>query len=299
MVQLPQWARELRPNATWRGIELLWTVVGATVVASLLALIQYLKSHWDFVALFAVFLASFTALLCGAIRRRNPRVTSINDEPKLQAECRTISPSISHPLSIISARWGIGGDAYKDVTKIVREHAKPDSVNIPVSKGLFGDPYPNTLKRLTVVYSIARAREWEITVEESQTLRLPEKEGEEQSRKELERMQARLHALQGGAEDAILSSGISDAEYNLFMKLKGVFNSLRWCEKVALERICELGTVASRDLQIRLGADGFGDPAKIVGQLIYKGLVDETVAGMLRPKDARWIDALLKDNPVC
>lgn len=200
------------------------------------------------------------------------------------------------PLIIARARWGIGGDAYKDVTDIVRNHAQPDSLHIPASVGLFGDPYPGAAKELRVTYLIAR--QWEVLVPDGKTLILPEKEGEEQSRKEMQVMRAKLDALRGGAMDALLASGISDAEYASFMRIKQRFLSLRLCDKVALKRLCDAGEMSSRDLQISLSSAGFADPAKSVGQLIYDGLVEEIVGGRLRPKEARCIDALLKDNPI-
>src|ERR1017187_6720409 len=129
-------------------------------------------------------------------------------------------------LSIISARWGIGGNAYKDVTEIVRSHTKPDSINIPASAGLFGDPYPNTPKQLRVVYVIAR--QWEVSIKESENLALPEKRGEEQGNPS--RYEEGFNAKLAKREevDRILDRGISDTEYNLLIKLKAAFLSLRW-----------------------------------------------------------------------
>jgi hypothetical protein len=48
---------------------------------------------------------------------------------KNRAQTASVKPtSAEQPLAIIFAHWGIGGDAYKDVTNVVRDHAKPDSI---------------------------------------------------------------------------------------------------------------------------------------------------------------------------
>ena len=206
------------------------------------------------------------------------------------------------PLHIVSARWGIGGDAYKDVTEIVRSHAKPDSVSVPASAGLFGDPYPNTPKQLRVVYSFAR--QWEVSIKESETLTLPEKLGEEEGNPAQYR--ERLDALlaKEGEVDRILGSGISDTEYSLFVKVKAAFLALRLCDKVALCRICKAGTISSIELKISLTADGFERPEKSIEILLSKDLVEVPGAGtgigsgMIRARDPKWVDALLSDNPI-
>jgi diadenosine tetraphosphate (Ap4A) HIT family hydrolase len=74
-------------------------------------------------------------------------------------------------LQILSAKWGIGGDAYKDVTDIVRKHAKADSIEIPAQIGLLQDPYPGSGKQLKVLYSFAEKHE--AIVQEGHNLVLP------------------------------------------------------------------------------------------------------------------------------
>jgi hypothetical protein len=195
------------------------------------------------------------------------------------------------PLTIISARWGIGGSAYTDVTDIVRAHAGPDSIDIPASIGLLGDPYQGTPKRLVVAYSFARR--WEVTINESENLVLPEPRGKEQGNPDLRR--AKLDTAMNAVDKVLL--GVSQTEYNLFMQFKRDFLALRWCNRVALKRICD-GTTSSLALGLGLVADGVADPDKIVGQLIGAGFVENNL-GALRPKEPRWLDALLHDNPPC
>ena len=198
-------------------------------------------------------------------------------------------------LRIVSAYWGIGGDARVDVTNKIQAHAQPDSINVPASIGILGDPYPGAVKSLTVTYSIDR--QWEITVPENGYLLLPEKEGEEQSRKSAERMRAQLDKALSAVDIAL--DGASQLEYNLFIGAKGRFLSLRWCERLALKRLCDAGSMARVDLEHGLGSDCFESPDRIVAQLIRSDLVEETAGGRLRPKDVKWTDALLKDNPIC
>ncbi len=62
-------------------------------------------------------------------------------------------------VTIHSARYGIGGDAYKDVTDTVRKQVKAGVLNIPASNGLFGDPFPGAVKHLRVVFSTPTMRE--------------------------------------------------------------------------------------------------------------------------------------------
>jgi hypothetical protein len=68
---------------------------------------------------------------------------------KNRAQTASVKPtSAEQPLAIIFAHWGIGGDAYKDVTNVVRDHAKPDSIP-PRFNWLFGDPYKGIFSRWT------------------------------------------------------------------------------------------------------------------------------------------------------
>lgn len=200
----------------------------------------------------------------------------------------------SGPLHILSAHWGIGGDASKDVTEIVRRHAKPDSINIPASVGLFGDPYSGSGKYLNVVYSFARRRE--ITVPELVHLVLPEKEGEEQSKKALEARHAQLDALR--RPDDCLVAKISQTEWNLYTAMEKDFVALPWCQKLALRRIHILVNDSIEQFKIALTNDGFVDSAQIVDQLMCKGFLEQR-NGILRiaASTAKFIDVILEKHP--
>ena len=65
----PEPIRELRPHATWRGVELIWALVEGTVVAALLAVWQYFKSHLDLLSILLIFVGSVLVLLVGSFRR--------------------------------------------------------------------------------------------------------------------------------------------------------------------------------------------------------------------------------------
>lgn len=182
-------------------------------------------------------------------------------------------------MFIISARWGIGGDANKDVTEIVRAYAVSGSVKIPASIGIFRDPYPQVTKKLTVVYSVAR--QWEVSVKESDNLVLPEPHGQEQ----------------GNLVGALFVGGLTDAESKSLGIYKSKFDSLPWPAKIALGKICKFGISSSTALQIELGPDGFGfaDPKKTVSRLQGDGFVEDDVAGNLTPKNPKLIGAIVSD----
>ncbi|MGB9458271.1 MAG: hypothetical protein WCB12_19645 [Bryobacteraceae bacterium] len=281
----PEPIRELRPHFNFWLLE---KVLGGAVTATALVAVEYVRGHIDFVAILAVLAASIVGLIW-IDRKNRPRIDSGASGQHAHGE---------HPLSIISARWGIGGDAYRDVTDVVRQHAKPDSIRLPASRDLFGNPYPKADKHvLQVAYSLTVIERWEVNVKEGDVLTLPEKRGEEQGTKGAERRKAHLDSLQD-AKDKILDSGISEAEYNLYIKLGDDFKKLRLCDKLALKRICDAGITTSLALRLGLSADGFADPDKIVGQLIGAGFIEDNM-GALRPKEPRWLGALLQDNPPC
>jgi hypothetical protein len=66
MYKTPEAVRELRPHALWTGAEWAWRLVEATVIASLLAFIQFLRSHLDLVSIGAIFVGSLVVLVLGA-----------------------------------------------------------------------------------------------------------------------------------------------------------------------------------------------------------------------------------------
>jgi hypothetical protein len=201
------------------------------------------------------------------------------------------------PLTIISAHWGIGGNAYKDVTDIVRDHAKPDSVNLPASIGLFGDPYPNATKHLHVAYSVARR--WEVTVKEGEHLRLPEKEGEEQTRKDREARVAKAATLLT-PNDRLIAS-LTEIEFNLYKSARSEFQLLPWSQKVALKRICDVGSIGVQELKVNLSRDGFSNPTLIIDDLVFKGFLERTHGGLLKPQatQAKWLEVLFGEIQLC
>jgi hypothetical protein len=60
------------------------------------------------------------------------------------------------PLKILSAHWGPTEHECKDITQTIRQLCKSDSIDIPVSIDVLGDPYPNRGKYLWVVYSTTK-----------------------------------------------------------------------------------------------------------------------------------------------
>src|ERR1035438_2858250 len=62
--------KELRPHALWSGIEWMWRLMEAMVMAALVAFWQYAHSHIDGVLIGIVFLGSVGVLVLGAMRKR-------------------------------------------------------------------------------------------------------------------------------------------------------------------------------------------------------------------------------------
>jgi hypothetical protein len=193
------------------------------------------------------------------------------------------------PLRIVSAKWGIDGDAYKDVTDIVRGHCKPGSVNIPASVGLLGNPYPGAVKRLVVTYSFARER-W-VEVQENKLLSLPETEGQEYSRLETEKARARLAAMTHGASDP----NRSYLEAKAYTELSDEFLRLSWAMKVALKILIYHGIIDEGSLKRVMKGLGFG-PEDWISIEIIRGLRNCNLleyrpeSGTLRPNPARLRD---------
>lgn len=285
-MRLPESLRELRPHLTFWILE---KIAGGAVITAGAALFEYFRSHLGIGAIVGLFVLSVTVL--GWFDRA--RSAGIAQAVSLK-QITELRPG-QHSIAVISARWGIGGDAYHDVTSLVRQNVKDESVNLPASIGLFGDPYPKARKRLLVRYLVTRTKEWEVTVEEGETVKLPEKEGEEQSTKFLEHAKMRLKALQS-PKDKLLAD-ISEAEYKVFLNFEGNFNSLRWCEKIALKKLCEAGSLTMENFEAMLDSQGFADPRKIVGNLAVKSLVDG--GGTLWPKEPKWLDILFKGTQLC
>ncbi|MGD1098138.1 MAG: hypothetical protein ABSB35_39890 [Bryobacteraceae bacterium] len=193
------------------------------------------------------------------------------------------------PLTILSARWGIGGDAYKDVTGIIRSHAKPGSVNLPASIGLLGDPYPHTVKRLIVEYSFAR--NWSVDIKENEALSLPEKDGQEQARVEMDKLKARLASITRGAGNP----NRSYLEAQAFTQLSEEFAALSWVKKVAIKLLVFHGIADEITLRHVLSNLGLGPEAYILTNLISDlrtcNLLEyKTDNGALKPNPARLKD---------
>lgn len=199
-------------------------------------------------------------------------------------------------IYITSATWGIGGTACKDVTDVLRQNIVNGKIDVPVSKSLLGDPFQNEAKKLLVMYSVSRSRNFWIQLDEGKILQLPEKEGEEYSVKLGRDARQRLDTLLT-AKDKVLD-GVSDIEYKVFLSLERSFKNLPLSEKIALQRICEYGTLSSKALQSGMYSDGFSDPSLVIEQLLQKGFIEDNF-GTLRAKDPKWIEVLQKENPIC
>jgi hypothetical protein len=88
--------RELRPHATWRGIELLWDLVRAALMAALIALWQWFVNHWDVVTIALVFIACLGLLIWRDIS--NAKSTSEGARPP-----DDLARSLSDPLPSTTA----------------------------------------------------------------------------------------------------------------------------------------------------------------------------------------------------
>jgi hypothetical protein len=196
---------------------------------------------------------------------------------------------MSGPLVIRSAKWGIGGDAFKDVTDIVRAHAKPDSINLPASIGVFGDPYEGNPKRLRVRYSFARIHEIEVWEGKGNSLVLPEQEGQEQDRVETEKAKARLAAITRGADDPRRTP----LEARAYRELDNQFKNMNWAQKVAMMLLCD-GIAHEQTLAEQMRLMGMGPKdfimIEVVRGLRASGLVESSANGTLRLNQARLKD---------
>jgi len=264
----------VKPPSPWLAVSISATALVAFVVWAYIQMRHWSEPGADYVSmagniaftllLWAIFIWAALRNFKDARRAKVLRtsIVTLNDEIKtLRASIantaskptqeRDVPTALSseQPLIILSARWGIGGDAYKDVTDIVRNNAKLDSVNLPASIGLFGDPYPNVPKHLNVAYLIGRR--WDVSVPEEGHLILPEKEGEEQARKEQEQRRARLAALRREVS-------LSQAETRTYNALKTDFDAMPWAEKWALRLIYQKPLIHFNYLEVEMRNYGFG-----------------------------------------
>jgi hypothetical protein len=244
--------------------------------------------NWWMVGVVALAVVSAGVLNVIAARSRNG-----SRLPKTPAEARGVAS-----FAIVSAKWGIGGNAHKDVTDIVRSYVKADSVSLPVSKSIFGDPYPGEEKVLTVVYSVAR--QWEVRHKESDNLVLPEKDGEEQSRKEMEARHTQLAKIQASIQspgEALLAT-LTETEYRLFLSTEYQFKTLNYRSQLAARRIHQKASVPVSEFRERWETDGFGDCADVIAELIKKSFIEQRqFAYHISPQMARFIDAIIDRNP--
>lgn len=180
-----------------------------------------------------------------------------NKKPLLD-EANTLSED--RTLVIVSARWGIGGDAYQDVTNVVRRNAKLDSLNMPASIGLLGDPYERAPKHLRIVYLVGRR--WEISVPEWQTAVLPEKDGEEQQRKEEELLHKDLDSKRAYVKKLQQETQLSAADTRTHNALKSEFDAMPWAQKLTLHAIYRSPGMDLGSLVRNIEGYGFGQDAQ-------------------------------------
>jgi len=210
---------------------------------------------------------------------------------------RVAETSETRPLKIISAKWGIGGDAYEDVTEIICKRAKPDAVNLPVEKGLLGDPFPNAVKHLIVKYSYAR--EWSVTINESERLVLPEKPGEEQATVFMRDAKEKLAKLRESTKENDLILTMTDTEYRQYIQTDQQFSGLPWSHRITIRQIHKVGQYAAGHFRSILSRNGFSDPSRMVEDLKSYGFIEER-QGFVRisPTIAKFIDAILDKHPI-
>jgi hypothetical protein len=55
MAGLKKFSRELAPHAAWRGIELVWELMRAAIIAAVIAGWQWFTHHWDISTIVLVF----------------------------------------------------------------------------------------------------------------------------------------------------------------------------------------------------------------------------------------------------
>jgi len=59
---------------------------------------------------------------------------------------------------IISAKWGVGGNEYRDVTDLLRGYLSAGVRDLRAANEFFVDHYPNRFKHLVVEYSHPRSK---------------------------------------------------------------------------------------------------------------------------------------------
>ena len=101
------------------------------------------------------------------------------------------------------------------------------------------------------------------------------------------------------AEDVLLS-GLSDTEYRLYQGVKANFTNLHWSQKIALKRICGVGTVELDGIKDGLEADGLAHPDWIIQELVTKGFLERNIGILSLPvAKAKWIEILFEGVRLC
>src|ERR1035441_7237034 len=70
MANVKRFSRDLAPHAAWRGIEWLWDLARAIVMAALIAMWQWFIHHWDIITILIVFAGSLGLLIWRDVSRR-------------------------------------------------------------------------------------------------------------------------------------------------------------------------------------------------------------------------------------
>jgi hypothetical protein len=118
--------RELRPHATWRGIELLWDLARAALLAALIALWQWFIHHLDVVTIVLVFVTCLGLLIWRDISRRtNRRYTQT--EPEIAPVRSPVDTSLK-PLPVDAPRLRVDCVSSKHKGKLIFRSDKPGTV---------------------------------------------------------------------------------------------------------------------------------------------------------------------------
>jgi len=114
MEKLPEPIRELRPHATWKGVELLFDVGRAAIMAALIALRQWFIHHWDILTIVIAFVVPLALLVWRDISHRHrgsdslPQANAV-PPPAKPTLIRIDGPEFNGGLQSPSASIGIGG----------------------------------------------------------------------------------------------------------------------------------------------------------------------------------------------
>jgi hypothetical protein len=260
--------KEIRASAAWDGIKLLWSAGGAAVATVVHAVVGFFTGHPNLVALLITAATAAILAIVALIIYNNPRPG--------KHQSASLDPALPSPettetgrLKIISARYGIGGEAYKPVTEQLCKIAKPDSLHFsggPQSyNALFWpDPYPNLRKHLKAVYSFTS----EATFDEDTEIILPILDVPKEHSPKV---------------DALPSPQMSQGEYKMSNNARGVFENLPPAQKVLVKRIYESPGLQVAPLIAGLEAQGFADPGAVLNAVLQTELVEKNFTGNVNP----------------